>query len=204
MARVGIFGGTFNPPHFGHLLCVSEAIGALGLDRALLVPVFIPPHKQVTGDPGPEVRLELCRLAVADDDRIGLSDLEVQRAGTSYTVDTLRTLDANSPEDDLTLIVGGDVAQGLPSWKEPDEVLRLARLAVAEREGVRRADVLERVSSLKGSAGRIEFFDMPRLDLSSSLIRRRVAGGRSIRYLVPEAVAQAIERRGLYSDVGSQ
>jgi nicotinate-nucleotide adenylyltransferase len=203
VARVGILGGTFNPPHIGHLLCASEAILALGLDKVLLMPVHTPPHKQVLGDPGPDVRLELCRLAVDGDERLSVSDLEVGRAGTSYTVDTLRALDEDSPEDDLTLIVGGDVAQGLPSWKEPEQVLRLASLAVAERQGVRRADVLERLAALTENGGRIEFFDMPRVDVSSSLIRRRAAGGLSIRYLVPDAVADEIARCGLYSDPGS-
>ena len=200
MARVGIFGGTFNPPHLGHLVCASEAMVALGLDRVMLMPLHTPPHKQADGDPGAEVRLGLCQLAVAGDDRLGVSDLEVARGGTSYTVDTLRALDAVSPEDHLTLIVGGDVALGLPFWREPEEVLRLASLAVAEREGVRRADVLERLSDLEGSADRIEFFDMPRVDISSSLVRRRVAGRTSIRYLVPAAVDEEIERLGLYSE----
>lgn len=195
---LGILGGTFNPPHLGHLLCADAALDQLGLERVLLVPVCSPPHKAITADPGPEVRLRLCELAAAGDDRLGVSDLEVGRGGTSYTVDTLRRLALDAPEERLTLIVGGDVAQGLESWRDPRDVLSLARLAVAEREGVRRADVLERLRSLE-AAERMDFLDVVRFDVSSSAIRRRVAAGRSIRHLVPEGVRVEIEAAGLYT-----
>jgi nicotinate-nucleotide adenylyltransferase len=149
-------------------------------------------------DPGPEVRLELCRLAVAGDDRLGVSDVEVRRGGPSYTADTLRELHAQDTGGELTFIVGGDMALSLPSWHEPAEVLRLARLAVAERLGVTRREIEERLAGL-GAADRIAFFAMPRLDLSSTDLRRRVAEGLPIRYLVPDAVADAIAARGLYT-----
>lgn len=199
MAAVGLLGGTFNPPHLGHLVCAQEALVQLGLDRVLLVPVNVPPHKEVAADPGPQARLELCRLAVAGDERFGVCDAEVLRPGPSYTVDTLRAIHAADPGDDLTFIVGGDVAQGLPTWREPAEVLRLARLAVAERTGARRIDILERVAQVAGGPERVAFFDMPRMDLSSSLVRRHVAAGRSIRYLVPDAVAGYIAEHGMYA-----
>jgi nicotinate-nucleotide adenylyltransferase len=202
--RLGILGGTFNPPHLAHLLCAQEAYDQLGLDRVLLIPVAVPPHKEASGDPGPETRLELCRLAVDDDDRLGVSDLEVRRGGASYTVDTLRALHATFPGVELTFIVGGDMAFSLPTWREPAEVLVQARLAVAEREGARQADILERLATIPGAAGRVDFFDLPRMDLSSSLARRRVAAGRPIRYLVPDPVAEYIAQHGLYrSPVGS-
>ena len=102
--------------------------------------------------------------------------------GPSYTVDLLRSL---AGEDELTFIVGGDMAYSLPAWRDPEDVLALARIAVAEREGVRRADISERLAGLAGAAERVCFFDMPRLDISSSLIRRRAAAGRPLRYLVP-------------------
>jgi nicotinate-nucleotide adenylyltransferase len=123
--------------------------------------------------------------------------MELDRGGPSYTVDTLREIHAGSPGDHLTFIVGGDVAQGLPSWREPEAVLDLATIAVAEREDIRRQDIAERVSSLPG-AGRLVFFDFPRLDISSSAVRRRVREGRPIRYLVPDDVARAIGARGYY------
>ena len=198
MARIGILGGTFNPPHLGHLICASEAASQLQLDRVMLTPVAIAPHKEAEQDPGADVRLELCRLAVAGDERLGVCDLEVRRGGPSYTVDTLRALHAGTPEDDLTFIVGGDIALGLPSWREPESVLELATLAVAEREGVVRADIVEHLAAqLPGSPPPV-FFDMPRVDISSSQVRARVAAGRSIRYLVPEPVAERIARGRLY------
>jgi nicotinate-nucleotide adenylyltransferase len=198
VARVGILGGSFNPPHLAHLVCASEALAQLGLDRVLLTPVAAPPHKAAEQDPGPEQRLELCRLAIGADERLGVCDLEVLRGGPSYTVDTLRELHARTPEDDLTFIVGGDIALGLPSWREPEAVLGLARLAVAERSGAGRQDVAARVAEAFGDAPQPVFFDMPRLDISSSQIRRRVAQGRPIRYLVPDPVAEQIARGRLY------
>jgi nicotinate-nucleotide adenylyltransferase len=202
--RIGLLGGTFNPPHLGHLLIAQEAYDQLGLDRVLLMPVAVPPHKEAFGDPGAAARVELCRLAVGEDERFGVSTLEVDRGGASYTVDTLREIHATSPGDELTFIVGGDMASSLPAWREPAEVLRLARLAVAEREGARRGDILERLAALPGAAERVDFFDLPRVDISSSLVRRRVAAGRPIRYLVADAVAAYVAQHGLYrSPVGT-
>ena len=198
MARVGILGGTFNPPHLAHLVCASEAASQLRLDRVLLTPVAQAPHKEAPYDPGPQERLELCRLAVAGDGRLEVCDLEVRRGGSSYTVDTLRELHAQNPEDDLTFIVGGDIALGLPTWHEPEAVLGLATLAVAERSGAGRADIAERLHTSFPGAARPVFFDMPRLDISSSQIRRHVAEGRPIRYLVPDPVAERIARGRLY------
>ena len=205
MARVGLLGGTFNPPHVGHLVCAEAARNALRLDRVLLLPVHTPPHKDMQADPGPEVRLELCRLAVGDAPGIEVSTHEIDRGGRSYTVDTLRALHDARPEDDLTFIAGADQAAGLPAWREPAAVLELAELAVAEREAVQRDDVLDELYGLPGVPERVHFFSMPRIDVSSSLIRRRVAEGRSIRWLVPEAVEREIAARGLYrAQVGAR
>jgi nicotinate-nucleotide adenylyltransferase len=195
--RVGILGGTFNPPHLGHLVCAQEAHAQLGLDVVVLMPVHTPPHKEITDDPGSETRLELCRLAVEGDERLATSRLELDRPGPSYTVDTLRAVHEREPHDELTLIVGGDMAQTLPSWHEPEKVLSLARLAVAERGAAVRDDIAHRIAGL-GGPDRIDFFDMPRIDISSSFVRRRTAHGEPIRYLVPDAVAEAIGERGLY------
>jgi len=197
MRQLGILGGTFNPPHLGHLVMAQEALDQLGLDRVVLMPVSRPPHKEAADDPGPEARLELCRLAVAGDERLAVSALEIERGGASYTADTLRELHARQPEQELTFIVGGDMAHSLPAWREPEAVLSLARLAVAEREGVRREDIATRLSELH-RGDRVVFFDMPRIDVSSSSIRRRVAEGRPVRYLVPDAVADAISDHHLY------
>ena len=198
MAEIGILGGSFNPPHLAHLVCASQAAAQLGLDRVLLTPVAAPPHKAVEQDPGPRERLELCRLAVDGDERLGVCDLEVRRGGPSYTVDTLRELHDHAPEDQLTFIVGGDIALGLPTWQEPEAVLRLATLAVAERSGGARQDVAALLAERFADAPAPVFFDMPRLDISSSDIRHRIAQGMPIRYLVPDRVAERIARDALY------
>jgi nicotinate-nucleotide adenylyltransferase len=197
VADVGILGGTFNPPHVGHLVMAIEALEQLDLDRLVLMPTAQPPHKEAPEDPGPQVRLELCRLAAAGDDRVEVSTLEIERGGPSYTVDTLRALHERTPEHALTFIVGGDMADSLPSWREPDAVLSLARLAVAERKGLRRDDIARRLAPLH-AGDRVVFFDMPRIDLSSSDVRDRVASGRSIRYLVPDPVIDTISKKRLY------
>ena len=198
MARLGLLGGTFNPPHVGHLVCAQEALIQLGLARVLLVPAATPPHKEVPGDPGIEHRVAMCEAAVAGDDRIGVRARDADRAGPAYTVDLLRALTAATPDDELTFIVGGDMAASLPTWREPEQVLALARLAVAEREGVRRADIAERLAALGGAADRVDFFEMPRLDISSSQIRVRAGAGLPVRYLIPDAVLAYISRTGLY------
>jgi nicotinate-nucleotide adenylyltransferase len=198
LPRIGLLGGTFNPPHLGHLVCAQEAWDQLGLDRVLFVPVYAPPHKEADGDPGVEARVELCELAVAGDERLAVSRIDADVPGPSFTVDTLTRLHERHPGDQLTFIVGGDMAHSLPSWRDPEAILELAELAVAEREDVRRDDIVERLSGLRGSSERIRFFDMPRIDVSSSLVRHRVAAGRPIRYLVPDPVAAAIERTRMY------
>jgi nicotinate-nucleotide adenylyltransferase len=194
--RVGLLGGTFNPPHIGHLVCASQALTGLELDRVLLVPVHEPPHKALDADPGVEHRVELCRRAVAGNDRLDVSLVDAEVPGPSYTVDTLSRLHDRCPGDQLTFIVGGDMALSVPTWREPEAILELAELGVAEREGVRRADIAERLAHL--GTTNVRFFDMPRLDISSSQIRRMVAAGRPVRYLVPDGVAEYIEQAGLY------
>jgi nicotinate-nucleotide adenylyltransferase len=194
--RVGLLGGTFNPPHVGHLVCATQALGQLDLDRVLLVPVHEPPHKGMEIEPGVAHRVELCRLAVDGEERLGVSLADADVPGPSFTVDTLRRLNERSPGDQLTFIVGGDMALSLPTWREPEAILELADVAVAEREGIRRSDIIDRLAGLP--VERVRFFDMPRLDVSSSLIRRYVAAGRPIRHLVPEAVERYIADAGLY------
>jgi nicotinate-nucleotide adenylyltransferase len=194
--RVGILGGTFNPPHLGHLVCAQEAHAQLDLDVVTWIPTNVPPHKAAPQNPGGRVRLALCQAAVAGDDRFEVSELELEREGPSYSVDTLRLLSDQAPEDELIFIAGGDMARSLPSWREPEQVLSLATFAVAERAGAGRRDIADQLQALAGA--QVEFFDMPRIDVSSSDVRRRVAQGRPIRYLVPDAVADEIERRGLY------
>jgi nicotinate-nucleotide adenylyltransferase len=198
VVRVGLLGGTFNPPHIAHLVCAQEAWSQLALDRVLLVPAHTPPHKEAEDDPGVEARVELCELAVDGDPRLGVSRVEADVPGASWTVDTLKRLHERHPEHALTFIVGGDMARSLPSWREPEAILELAELGVAERGDVRRGDIVEALAGLRGAAERIRFFDMPRVDVSSTLVRRRAAAGQPIRYLVPDQVAAAVQRTGMY------
>ena len=181
----------------GHLICAQEAHAQLGLDRVALVPVGRAPHRELEQDPGAEVRVALCEAVAAADERLELSRAEVDRPGRSYMADTLALLRDAAPDDELTLILGADQAASLASWHEPERVLELARVAVAAREGLDREQVTERLRGLPG-AERIAFFDMPRIDVSSSLVRERAASGRPIRYLVPDAVADLIAARELY------
>jgi nicotinate-nucleotide adenylyltransferase len=203
MGRIGILGGTFNPPHIAHLVCAQEARHQLGLDQVLLVPVNVPPHKVAPDDPGPAHRARMCELAARNQSWLTVSTIEIDREGQSYTVDTLRQLHEDAPRDELVLIVGADAAASLPGWRMPEEIAQLATLAVASRGTVHEGDVREALALVDSGppAPRIAapvFFDMPRLDISSTDIRRRVATGRPIRYLVPDPVADYIDRHGLY------
>ena len=200
--RIGVLGGTFNPPHLGHLVCGQEAHLRLGLDRVLLIPTGTPPHKPLRDDPGAKHRLALCRLATRGDERFEVSDLELRREGPSYTVDTLEELDATVQDSELYLIVGGDIAAGLPEWREPEQVLSLATLAVASRHGTARASIKSALERVHGS-DRVRFFPMPQIAVSSTLVRRRVRAGQPIRYLVPDGVARYIERHRLYATAPS-
>jgi nicotinate-nucleotide adenylyltransferase len=187
----------FNPPHVGHLALAHAAVCELGLQRVLLTPVLIPPHKPAKWDPGAEHRLRMCRLAVEEDPCLGVCTLELERRGPSYTIDTLRSIHASDPDAELTLIVGADMAQTLACWREPREILKLARLAVAEREDTSRSDVLEALAPLDGNA-RISFVEMPQLDISSSLVRKRLTAGEPIEGLVGAEVADYIAEHQLY------
>ncbi len=139
----------------------------------------------------------MCRLAIGDDPCLGVCTLELERPGPSYTIDTLRSIHASDPDVELTLIVGADMAQTLASWREPREILKLACLAVAEREDTSRSDVLEALAPLGGGA-RTSFVDMPRLGVSSSLVRKRLMTGEPIEELVGGEVADYIAEHQLY------
>ncbi len=195
--RVGILGGAFNPPHVGHLVCAQEALVQLELEKVVLMPVGHAPHRELEDDPGAEARLEMVELAVGDDARFAVSRAELDRSGPSYTVDTLRELLEKAPDDELFLILGGDQAAALPGWHEPETVLSLATVAVVERTNWSRSAIAIKIGRLRG-AERIRYLDMPVMQVSSSAIRRRVADGRPIRYLVPDRVASYIGANSLY------
>lgn len=194
---LGILGGAFNPPHLGHLVLAQEAYVQLGLDAVVWVPIGQAPHREIEQDPGAEVRLTMVEHATSADERFGVSRIEVDREGPSYTVDTLRAIRAARPDEELVLILGADQAARLPSWHEPEEVMALARVGVAERDAVDREAVTAQISVL-GGADRVTFFEMPRIDVSSTLVRRRAAAGLPIRYLVPDKVANYVGAQSLY------
>jgi nicotinate-nucleotide adenylyltransferase len=197
--RLGILGGAFNPPHLGHLILAQEAHSQLGLDTVVFVPFFEPTHRVLEDDPGAEARFTMCEYAVGADARLGVSRIEIDRGGPSYTVDTLRELRERSPADELFLLLGGDQAAALPSWRDPLEVLSLAVVAVAERDTWRREEVLSALSSLGDDVEeRVRFFSMPRVDVSSSLVRSRARERLPIRYLVPDKVANYVGAQSLY------
>ncbi|MBB4634548.1 nicotinate-nucleotide adenylyltransferase [Longimicrobium terrae] len=187
--RLGVYGGSFDPPHLGHLVAASDACEALGLSRLLWIPSAVHPLKGDRVRTAPQLRLEMVRAAIAGDERFQADDLELRRAGPSYTVDTLRELRARHPDAELFLLAGADLLHELPRWREPDEVMRLATLAVVSREG----DALAPESPLPAVAVRVA-----RVDVSSTEVRRRAAAGQTLRYLVPEPVRALIERHGLY------
>jgi len=210
VARIGILGGAFNPPHLGHLALACHARDELHLGRVLLMPTHTSPHKPIEEDPGPGHRLRMCSLLVEHAEALSSCALEVDRGGASFTVDTLRAIHTTHPEAQLTLIVGADTARTLPSWRQPARVLELADLAVGARSGSTREQVLESIAELGASSGAgvrppggalgsvVSFLDMPMVEISSSMARGRVARGEPIEDLVGRGVARYVADHRLY------
>lgn len=195
-ARLGVLGGSFDPPHVAHLAIASEACHALHLERVLFVPAAAPPHKGGGEERTPAgIRLELASLAIDDDLRFTASGIEIER-GLMYTVDMLRALNERYGEHELVFIMGSDSLLQLDTWHEPEELLSLCSLAVAPRPG----DSPEAIAEAAARWGdyQVTVLDVPGLDLSSSEIRARTAQHRPIRYLVPRRVEQYIQETGLY------
>jgi nicotinate-nucleotide adenylyltransferase len=199
---LGIFGGTFDPIHVAHLAVAEEAAEALGLECVVFVPAGRPPHKPDVEITPAEHRLAMVELAIAGNERFSVDRLELDRAGPSYTVDTLEALRASRVAaglpPDLSLILSAEAFLGLMTWHEPRRVLELASLIVAPRDGFPDAGPGFLAEHLPDLAGRAIFLDGPRLRLSASELRGRAAAGRSLRYLVPDAVAAYIGDHGLY------
>jgi len=184
--RLGIFGGTFNPIHLGHLLLAETARETLALDRVVFIPTRQPPHKRASDLlPGP-MRLELIELAIRRHPAFVTSDIELQRRGPSYSIETVRALHRQLPQAKLFLLLGEDMLT--VTWMAWKEIARLCTVAAAHREG----------APSRRSARGIRWLDMPRIGLSSSDIRRRIKAGRSIRYLLPPAVERRILEQRLY------
>jgi len=196
--NLGLFGGTFDPPHVGHLIVAQDAADALGLDRVAFIPAAQPPHKRGRPITPAPVRARMVELAIDGDPRFYLEPLELERTGPSYTADTLRALRARMPEAALTLLLGRDQYEELDSWHEADTVRRLARLGVMTRG----AEPPFAGALVPYPSPEVVVVDVTRIDVSSTAIRARAAAGLSVRHLVPPAVAQFIFDNRLYSRNG--
>jgi nicotinate-nucleotide adenylyltransferase len=187
--RIGILGGTFDPPHIGHLIVAEQACVQYGLDRVVLVPAFIPPHKRKRSSAKAEHRLAMLRRAVRGNSSLSVSDLELKREGVSYTIDTVEELRRRYHHSTLFLLIGEDNSRQFHTWKDHRRILRFARVAVYRRLGAK-----ERTPRIRG----LLELEGPLVDVSSSLIRRLVRQRKSIRYLVPSSVERYIGRMKLY------
>ena len=197
-------GGTFDPIHVGHLAVAEEAREALGLDRVLFVPAGQPPHKPPGSVSRVDDRVAMVRLAIADNPSFELSMAEVERQGPSYTVDTVEALARAYPEAQLHLILSAETFAELPSWHQPERLFEAARMAVVPREGYPAPDPAWLARAFPGREDRVEYLGGPRLGLSSTALRTRVAAGRSLRYLVPPAVEDYIADHHLYRRLPAQ
>ncbi len=199
MTRLGVFGGSFDPVHVGHLRLAEEAREAFALDRVLFIPTWVSPFKTGRATTPPAHRLEMARLATRDNDAFAVSAIECVREGASYTVETLRALRREHPGAELWFLTGTDALAGLPRWREPEAVLELARFGVATRAGTTVEAARESLAHLPGNwRERIAFFPMTNVDISSTDLRARLREGRSVRYLLPGDVEAYIAARGLY------
>jgi nicotinate-nucleotide adenylyltransferase len=194
--RLGLLGGTFDPPHYGHLLAAQEAAGQLDLERVLFLPARQNPLKQGETLTRAEDRWEMVTRAIADNPLFEASRLDMDRPPPSYTVDLLRAL--ADAERELVFVVGADILPELPKWRSPAEILRLARLAAVNRPGSPPLDLDAFETMLPGARERIDVVTIPGVDISAREMRERVHAGRSLRYLTPPAVVRYIESKGLY------
>jgi nicotinate-nucleotide adenylyltransferase len=198
---LGVFGGTFDPIHHGHLVIAEEAREALGLEMVVFVPAATSPFKTDRVVTGAAHRMAMVEAAIAGNPGFSVSTVELERPGPSFTVDTLAAFaSAGTGPDALWLILSSEALAGFPRWREPSRILDLARLAVVPRGGHDPLGDAWVASSFPGREDRFAFLDGPLLPISGSVIRRRAAAGRSVRYLVPDPVARYIQTNHLYSD----
>ena len=189
---IGLFGGSFNPPHVAHLVVAEVARDQFGLDEVWWIPNATPPHKSQDELASVDHRVEMTRRAVADNPAFRLCNIEVERAGTSYTIETVRALQDKHPDTDFGLLIGSDSLDHFGEWHRPEEIAERIPLVVYKRPGV-----IEVVPEPR-FANHVRFVAAPVMEVSGTEIRSRRRAGRSIRYLVPEAVRTYIDKRGLY------
>jgi nicotinate-nucleotide adenylyltransferase len=203
--RLGLFGGTFDPIHYGHLILAEQCREQIRLDRVRFVPAGDPPHKRGRVRTPARQRAEMIEMAIAGHEPFELATLEIDRTGPSYTVDTLEQLGRDDPECELFFLIGSDSLADLSTWREPKRIAELATLVVVTRPDAPLPDFSDLVPLL-GTAGvetvKRHVVEMPLIGISSTDLRRRVHQGRSIRYLLPRAVECYIKEQGLYGDGG--
>jgi nicotinate-nucleotide adenylyltransferase len=192
--KIGIFGGTFNPPHYGHLIVAEFIREEVGLDKIIFIPCSIPPHKQnneyLSQIASPEHRFEMVKLAITGNKFFEVSDIEINRGGVSYTIDTVNYFVSNFPEEKFYLLIGADQFAEFHTWRKPDEIVQKVNLIVFNRPGF----VIPKTEFSKFAT----FITIPNIEISASTIRKRIRHGKSIKYLVPPAVEEYIFVNKLY------
>jgi nicotinate-nucleotide adenylyltransferase len=189
LSRIGILGGTFDPPHYGHLTIAEMAIRKLNLEEVIFVPAKTPPHKSVEEISSRRDRLAMLKLAVAGKERILISEIEFERQGPSYTVDTLTELQREYPDDEFYFLIGADNISEMESWHQPERIFEMVNVVAAGRPGF---------SGAGKFAGMIESFEMKPVNISSTMIREKVRAGQSISGLLPAAIEEYVLNRNLY------
>ena len=194
--RIGLFGGTFDPPHRGHIAVAADVADALDLDQVLWIPAGQPPHKSLVSAAPLALRLEMTCAVVKADSRFEVSKIEVERGGVSYTLDTVRALRENYPGTILFLIIGTDQFRDFGTWQNPEKLLELTELVVMDRGGQRGQDYVPEVEDI----GKVHFVSVGQVDISSTDVRLAAHNGKDLNALVPAKIAEIILREGLYAD----
>jgi nicotinate-nucleotide adenylyltransferase len=195
--NIGIFGGTFDPPHIGHLVIADQALTQLKLDQVWFMPVGQPPHKAGNHISTVEHRVAMVQLAIADHPGFQLSLVDVERPAPHYSVTAIELLESQHPQHDWCFIMGADSLEDLPHWHQPRRLIELATLAVAGRPGAR-PDTTELEHDIPGLCARVQWVNAPLVDLSSTELRRLAREGASLRYLVPQSVEAYVVEHALY------
>lgn len=203
MAKIGIMGGTFNPIHFGHLVTAEEAYHQFGLERVVFMPSGSPPHKEERKVVSAEDRYLMTVIATAGNSHFAVSRLEIERSGPSYTINTVKELHTSNPEWDIFFVTGADAILEILTWKDPEKIVEYSSFIAATRPGYslkKFREVLRRETGLEKLEERVHFMEIPALAISSTSIRERVLQEKSIKYLLPDGVADYIYESGLYRD----
>ncbi len=199
MQRLGIFGGTFNPPHKGHIYIAKKAIDGAGLDKVVFMPCLQPPHKSVAGDVSAEHRYEMTKLAIQNETRFEISDLEIKSDGPSYTAKTLEMLKKQYPASRLCFVLGGDSLRDMEKWYHPERIFALAEIVALRRGGIQDKVFDQSVELYRSKYGaRITAVDISPVEVSSSQIRRLISEGKDVSHIMDDDVLRYIRKNGIY------